>query len=101
MKVQGKTVVIVEIGSVRELPPGQIIVAGKTVVIPPVGVPQRKYDKELGSYRLNLGDGYAIHGTQATNLLGQSVSHGCVRLADADLERLFSMTEVGDEVVIY
>jgi len=88
-------------GSTRELPPGEIIRAGKNVVVPPLGVPQRKFDKVLGKYRLNLGGGYALHGTLATDQLGRSVSHGCVRLADKDLEHLFEITKVGDQVIIY
>ena len=101
MKVKNNSVVIDEGGYERELPPGEMIYAGDTVVIPPVGTPQRKFDKVLGRYRLNLGDGYALHGTQETTKLGQSVSHGCVRLGDADIERLYQMANVGDEVVIY
>jgi L,D-transpeptidase YbiS len=69
--------------------------------VPPLGSRQRKLEKTLGRYRLNLGDGYALHGTQATGQLGRSVSHGCVRLGDADLEKLFGMCRVGDEVIIY
>jgi lipoprotein-anchoring transpeptidase ErfK/SrfK len=37
----------------------------------------------------------------ATNQLGRSVSHGCVRLSDPDIQRLFSMAKVGDQVLIY
>ncbi|HEY5611211.1 MAG TPA: L,D-transpeptidase [Thermoanaerobaculia bacterium] len=99
--VKGNTVVEESRGSARELPPGKLIFAGKKIVIPPVGTPQRKWDKVLGSHRLNLGDGYAIHGTMRTDQLGQSVSHGCVRLADEDIARLYAMANVGDEVVIY
>ncbi|HEV7919914.1 MAG TPA: L,D-transpeptidase [Thermoanaerobaculia bacterium] len=101
MKVRGNTVVVDEGGSERELPPGQMIVAGDTIVIPPVGTPQRQFDKVLGHYRLNLGDGYAIHGTQETDKLGQSVSHGCVRVGDADIEHLYQISQVGDQVIIY
>lgn len=101
LKVQGNSVVEVDNGVAHELPPGQIITAGDAIVIPPIGTPQRKFDKVLGSFRLNLGDGYAIHGTQAANQLGRSVSHGCVRVGDADLARLYAMANVGDEVIIY
>lgn len=101
LRVKGNTVVK-DYGSYDvELPPGEVIYAGGAVVIPPIGTPQRKFDKVLGHYRLNLGDGYALHGTQDTKNLGQSVSHGCVRLGDADIERLYQMAKVGDEVVIY
>lgn len=101
LKVRGDTIVEVENGVERELPPGTMIRAGNTVVIPPLGVKQRQFDKVLGSYRLNLGDGYALHGTQQITQLGRSVSHGCVRLGDADIAALYAMANVGDEVVIY
>jgi len=101
LQVKGDTIFAIADGVARELPPGQMIVAGNTLVIPPVGVKQRRFDKVLGSYRLNLGDGYALHGTQQTTQLGRSVSHGCVRLGDKDIATLYSLANVGDEVVIY
>lgn len=101
LKVKNNTVVMVENGTERELPAGEMIEVGGMVVIPPIGTPQRKFDKVLGAYRLNLGDGYALHGTQQTAQLGRSVSHGCVRLGDADIARLYQMAKVGDEVIIY
>ena len=88
-------------GSERELPPGEVIEAGGAIVVPPHGTPQRRFDKVLGKYRLNLGGGYGIHGTMYPNQLGRSVTHGCVRLGDADIEKLFSMANVGDQVLIY
>lgn len=101
LKVRGDTVVEIRNGVERELPPGTMILAGKSVVIPPVDVKQRRFEKVLGAYRLNLGDGYALHGTQQTAQLGRSVSHGCIRLGDADIAALYAIAEVGDEVVIY
>jgi len=83
------------------LPQGELIVRGGAIVIPPVGTAQRQFPDVLGTHRLNLGDGYALHGTQAVSQLGRSVSHGCVRLANEDIAQLFSMANVGDEVVIY
>lgn len=101
LEVKGDTIFAITNGVARELPPGQMIYAGKTLVIPPVDVKQRRFDKVLGSFRLNLGDGYALHGTQQTTQLGRSVSHGCVRLGDQDIATLYSLANVGDEVVIY
>ena len=101
LRVRGNTVIEDDGGVERELPPGKLIVAGDAVVIPPVDTKQRHFDKVLGRYRLNLGDGYAIHGTQETDKLGQSVSHGCVRVADEDIAKLYAMTNVGDAVIIY
>lgn len=95
---------IVEVGpdgSEKEVQPKEFIRTGKALVVPPLGFKQRRLEKTLGRYRLNLGDGYALHGTQATGQLGRSVSHGCVRLADDDLKRLYKMSKVGDEVIIY
>jgi len=100
-RLQGKTVVEDSGGSTRELPAGKPIIAGNTIVIPPVGTPQRQYAGVLGKYRLEMGDGYGIHGTDEPEKLGRSVSHGCVRLGDADIERLYQIANVGDEVVIY
>ncbi|HUP62402.1 MAG TPA: L,D-transpeptidase family protein [Thermoanaerobaculia bacterium] len=101
LKVKGDTIVEITNGVERELPAGQMIRAGDTVVIPPIGVKQRRFDKVLGSHRLNLGDGYALHGTQQTSQLGTSASHGCIRLGDQDIATLYSIANVGDEVVIY
>jgi len=81
--------------------PGSLIVRGGAVIIPPVGTSARAVPDVLGNYRLNLGDGYALHGTQEVSKLGQNVSHGCVRLDNKDIEQLYAMTNVGDEVVIY
>ena len=79
----------------------QLLVRGGAVVIPPVGTRARQFPDVLGTHRLNLGDGYALHGTQAVRQLGQSVSHGCVRLHNDDIARLYEMASVGDEVIIY
>jgi lipoprotein-anchoring transpeptidase ErfK/SrfK len=101
LKVKGDTIVEDRGGVERELPEGKLIVAGDALVIPPVNTKQRHFKGVLGQYRVNLGDGYAIHGTDQPQNLGQSVSHGCVRLGDADIARLYAMANVGDTVVIY
>lgn len=101
LKVKGDTIVEIANGVERELPAGTMIRAGNTVVIPPVGVKQRRFAGVLGSHRLNLGDGYALHGTQQLAELGRSVSHGCIRLGDQDIADLYAIANVGDEVVIY
>jgi lipoprotein-anchoring transpeptidase ErfK/SrfK len=83
------------------LPEGGLILRGGAVVIPPVGTRPRQFPDVLGTHRLNLGDGYALHGTQAVSQLGRNVSHGCVRLHNDDIAQLFAMANVGDEVIIY
>ena len=101
LKVKGDTVVISDGTNERELAPGTTITAGDAIVVPPVDTKQRHYDKVLGKYRLELGDGYGIHGTDEPEKLGQSVSHGCVRVGDDDIARLYQMVNVGDTVIIY
>ena len=101
LHMRGKTVVYDDGASQRELPPGKLITAGNTIVVPPVDSPQRQFTGVLGKYRLELGDGYGIHGTDEPEKLGRSVSHGCVRLGDADIAKLYQIAKVGDEVIIY
>ena len=55
----------------------------------------------LGDYALYLGDGYLIHGTLYQRLLGRSVTHGCVRLGDEDLEAVWKAAGVGTRVYIF
>ena len=89
----------------REIPyegrEGREIVAGGNIIVPPFGTNQRKYEGVLGTHRLNLGDGYALHGTDKPETIGQAVSHGCVRLRNEDIETLYRMVEVGTPVYIY
>jgi len=80
---------------------GRELVAGGRIIIPPGGNAARRYTEVLGTHRLNLGDGYALHGTNAPNTIGRSVSHGCVRLRNEDIETLYRMIPVGAAVYIY
>jgi lipoprotein-anchoring transpeptidase ErfK/SrfK len=48
---------------------------------------------------LNL-KGYGIHGTNAPKSIGHATSHGCIRLKNRDVERLYAMLRVGDVVSI-
>ncbi len=61
-----------------------------------------RIDKDtLGDYALYLGDGYMIHGTLYQRYLGFNVTHGCIRLGDADLEYVYQTTPVGSSVYMY
>jgi L,D-transpeptidase YbiS len=62
---------------------------------------QRYLEGALGEFALGIGNGYFIHGTLYELLLGQSVTHGCIRLGSEDLEFLAKNVEVGTPVVIY
>jgi hypothetical protein len=80
---------------------GKEIVVNGNIVIPPYGTTARRYMGVMGTRRLELGDGYGIHGTDHPETIGQSVSHGCVRLRNEDIERLYPMVAVGTPVYIY
>jgi len=41
-----------------------------------------------------------IHGTNQEHQLGEAVSHGCLRMANADVIELFEKAEVGDALVV-
>ena len=69
--------------------------------IPPPGDPSRFESGTLGAYKLVLGDGYMIHGTIYKRFMGKSVTHGCIRLLDDDLEAVYKTMEIGSKVYIY
>lgn len=90
-------------GAIRPLTAsdGREIVADSKIVIPPYGTNQRRYPNVLGTHRLYLGDGYALHGTNNPASIGQAVSHGCVRLRNEDIAELYDRVAVGTPVYIY
>jgi hypothetical protein len=42
--------------------------------------------------------GYGIHGTNEPKSIGNAASHGCIRMAKADLEEFYALVAVGDTV---
>jgi lipoprotein-anchoring transpeptidase ErfK/SrfK len=55
----------------------------------------------LGARALYLGHTlYRIHGTNQPSTIGQTVSSGCIRLLNEDIEDLFSRVQVGTRVVV-
>jgi lipoprotein-anchoring transpeptidase ErfK/SrfK len=77
------------------------VVFDNTIFIPPQGTKHRSIKGELGHYRLDMGDGYLLHGTPYARSIGAAVTHGCVRLADDDIEWLYENVPVGTKVYIY
>jgi lipoprotein-anchoring transpeptidase ErfK/SrfK len=64
---------------------------GKTV-LPGAGNP-------VGSRWMGLSiHGYGIHGTNEPKSIGKAASHGCIRMAKADLEEFYELVAVGDTV---
>ncbi len=43
--------------------------------------------------------GYGLHGTIDPDSIGQSLSMGCIRLADEDIRRVFALMSVGQSIV--
>jgi L,D-transpeptidase ErfK/SrfK len=69
--------------------------------VPPENDPDRIVRGVLGKYALILGNGYKIHGTKYTELLGTHFTHGCVSVGDKDLETLYRTVKIGTKVYIY
>jgi lipoprotein-anchoring transpeptidase ErfK/SrfK len=84
-----------------ELPLDEHIVFDSTLYVPPVGSENRTVHGELGAYRLNLGDGFLLHGTPYKRSIGTASTHGCMRLGDDDIEWLYGNVPVGTPVYIY
>ena len=68
--------------------PGSVIPSGK--------------NNPIGTRWLGLSQkGYGIHGTNVPRSIGHAASHGCIRLRNRDMERLFTLVRVGDVVEIH
>ena len=68
--------------------PGEVIPAGP--------------DNPVGPRWIGLNiKGYGIHGTNEPRLIGRDVSHGCIRLRNRDVKRLFARVRVGDVVELH
>ena len=70
-----------------------------------LAVPRSQADRiepgVLGEYAVGFGKGYFIHGTLYTRLLGKNVTHGCIRLNDADLKSVYQLAKVGTPIMIF
>lgn len=68
--------------------PGKVVPPGKT--------------NPLGTRWLGLSiKGFGIHGTASPGSIGRAASHGCIRMRNRDVEELFDMVQVGDEVDLH
>jgi L,D-transpeptidase ErfK/SrfK len=55
----------------------------------------------LGDYAIAFGDGYFIHGTLYTRMLGTSVTHGCIRVDDDTLKKIYETAQPGTPIYIF
>src|SRR5881409_724568 len=60
-------------------------------VVIPAGVGNPIGTRWLGLNR----KGFGIHGTNEPGSIGKAASHGCIRMAKADLEELFTLVQSG------
>lgn len=65
----------------------------------PVVFPLTGYSNHLNEYAGGNGR-VAIHGTSLPELLGQRVSHGCIRVGNRDIVRLSRIVRPGTPVII-
>lgn len=72
----------------------------KGLPIPADDAPERKVSGQLGIAAVYIGREIAIHGTNHPELLGQRVSHGCIRLHNDFALRLYHNVQVGTPVVV-
>lgn len=87
-------------GGFDALPIDEHIVFDNTLFIPPPDSRNRRIPGQLGKYRLDLGDGYLLHGTPYQSSIGAAVTHGCIRLSDRDIAWLYAHVPVGTRVYI-
>ena len=57
-------------------------------------------DNPIKARWMAIFEGAGIHGTEETSSLGSAASHGCVRMAIADVEELYDEVEVGTPIFI-
>jgi lipoprotein-anchoring transpeptidase ErfK/SrfK len=56
----------------------------------------------VGTRWIGLSEkGYGIHGTDQPKSIGYAKSHGCIRLRNEDVERLFEQVRTGDVVELH
>jgi lipoprotein-anchoring transpeptidase ErfK/SrfK len=64
-------------------------------------IPSGSPRNPMGAAALTLNQGqYAIHGTNSPGSIGKFVSHGCIRMYNADVMDLYAKVGVGTQVVV-
>jgi hypothetical protein len=102
LEVRGRDVGRVnQFGNFWAFTPGMEIIFDGKVFVPPFGTRQRQIPDVLGTHKLDMGDGYLIHGTNQETSVGDAVSHGCVRMYNDDVATLYAMVPTGTPVYIY
>ena len=67
----------------------------------PEVIPGGRSDNPMGAAAMGLDRGnYGIHGTNNPGSVGRFVSHGCIRMYNADIRALYRMVSIGTPVVV-
>jgi lipoprotein-anchoring transpeptidase ErfK/SrfK len=68
----------------------------------PTVIPGGSSHNPMGVAAMTLSGGgqYAIHGTNNEGSIGHFVSHGCIRMHNADITDLYSRVSIGTRVVV-
>jgi hypothetical protein len=90
-----------QFGNFAPFTPGNEIIFDGRIFIPPFGTAQRQIPDVLGTHKVEIGDGYLIHGTNQATSIGDAVSHGCVRMYNEDVDVLYGLVEVGTAVYLF
>jgi hypothetical protein len=101
LSIRDGKVGLMQWGGFTALPTDEEIVFDGTLFVPPHGTANRRIPGELGRFKLDLGNGYLLHGTPYENTIGNAATHGCVRLYDEDIAWLYANVPVGTPVFIY
>jgi len=67
----------------------------------PKTLADRIQEDVMGEYAMGFGNGFFIHGTIYTRLLGRNATHGCVRVGDDDLLAVNEASSIGTRIYIY
>jgi hypothetical protein len=90
-----------QFGNFWPFTPGKEIIFDGKIFIPPMNANQRRVPEVLGTHKLEMGNGYLLHGTNEEGSIGEAVSHGCVRMYNDDVARLYALVPVGTPVYIF
>ena len=66
----------------------------------PGGSPNNPLGKRWMDSVNSPGSSYGIHGNNNESSIGKSVSHGCIRMHNSEIEWLFEQIKVGTTVII-
>lgn len=95
----------VSTGKDSSTPAGNFLIINK--IIDPTwytagaAVPSGSPGNILGTRWMGISkQGYGIHGTTEPQAIGQSVTSGCVRMRNEEVEELYTIVPIGTEVVI-